>query len=169
MGKTQAQARPEVLGQGMECSCSKPRRSFDLLASLEERTTLFFWAAAHAFTGCLTASHRTCHCGTGVHKEAVVIFMHLYTKLLHIVLGDYRLSVNKPLMYVFLKVHLPCTWRSKWTLYCLIFLQELNIHFLQTLIFSQNLFKEGRKNYTVGFQCYFAEERLEIVFQIINQ
>lgn len=140
MGKIQAQVRPEVLGQGMECSCCKPRCSFDLLASLEERTTLFFWAAVRVFISCLTASHGTCHSVTRVCKEAVVIFMHLYTKMLHIVLGDYRLSVNKPLMSVFLKIHLPCTWRSKWTLYCLIFLQELNIHFLQILIFSQNLF-----------------------------
>lgn len=121
MEKTQAQAKPEVLGQGMECSCCKPRHSSNLLASLEERTnTSFFWAAACVFTGCLTASHCICHCGTGVRKEAVVIFMHPYAKMLHIVLGDYRLSVNKPLMSFFLKIHLPCTWRSKWTLYCLI-------------------------------------------------
>lgn len=35
----------------MQSTGCKPRSSFDLLVSLEEGATLFFWAAARAFRG----------------------------------------------------------------------------------------------------------------------
>ena len=176
---------PDLLPQSLEArfTCRQSRPRLDLRCWVREQSVVvvnlgFLWFSCqfrgksntrvslscstcvqrHQGSGCFRASHWTCHqriryiaklwacsctCTWKCYMECLTIMGFQWT-------SPSCLLESPPALYMEKQTN---------SLHPYI-LQELNIDILHIIIFSESLFKEGRKNYTTGFHLLFCWRRI---------